>query len=523
MVLGNFQFQDTIAGKNISENQTQINILPLAFAEISIIYSNDGQVSDIIVNQANDKFCHFAELPREFLIGKKLSQFSRDFEEINQQILKRTPKSPVEFLPKKQEVYISSRKRWYEVNVNFINKHSATLLVDDCTDRKLQENTSNQDKKIKSDFLANMSHEIRTPLNGVLGFTEILLALEDDKRKKSMLELVEDCGNQLMETINDIFNYSNIESGKISIRETEFDPMEIILETVGYFEKAAQKKGLKLSVNVNNIKTNRLIGDYVKLNQVIVNVISNAIKFTDEGKIDITAVTYKKKDIVHLKMIIADKGIGIEPERMDNIFDEFKQLDHYLTKRIRGTGIGLTITKKIVDFLGGEIQVESKPKNGSTFVIDLPFKESTKLKSKVALKNQIVMSDRPMKKVKILLAEDNEANQFLIKALTKNTDWELTVVDDGQKAVDEFSNDTFDIILMDVQMPVMNGYEATKIIREMEADKDHHTPIVALTAFAMTSDKEQCINAGMDDYISKPFKRQQFMDTVNKAIESVNQ
>ncbi len=171
--------------------------------------------------------------------------------------------------------------------------------------------------------------------------------------------------------------------------------------------------------------------------------------------------------------------------------------------------------------MGGEIHVESIPKNGSTFVLDLPFKESTKLQTKIALKNQIVTNVRPMKKVKILLAEDNEANQFLIKALTKNTDWELTVVDDGQKAVDEYSNDTFDIILMDVQMPVMNGYEATKIIREMEADKDFHTPIVALTAFAMTSDKEQCINAGMDDYISKPFKRQQFMDVVSKAIDSV--
>ena len=520
MVSGYFQFQDTIAGKKVSNNQVQINKLPLAFANISIIYSNEGRMTDIVINQANDKFCRYAELPREFIIGKKISQFSRDFEEIENKILSKTSRGPIEFQPKRYEIFISSQKKWYEIFVDYINQVQATLLIDDCTQRKLKEKAPDQDKKNKSDFLANMSHEIRTPLNGVLGFTEILLALENDERKKSMLELVEDCGNQLMETINDIFNYSNLESGKISSRESEFDPQEIILDTVGYFESAAQKKGLKLSVNVNNIKTNCLVGDYVKLNQVIVNVISNAIKFTDEGKIEIVAVTYKKNNQPHLKLVVADNGIGIEPEQMANIFDEFKQLDHYLTKRIRGTGIGLTITKKIVDFLGGEIHVESKPKNGSTFVIDLPFKESTKKKVEVTKRNNNIKNVEPMKKVKILLAEDNEANQFLIKALTKNTDWELTVVDDGQQAVDAFSNDTFDLILMDVQMPVMNGYDATKIIREMEALKDIHTPIIALTAFAMTSDKDECIKAGMDDYISKPFKRQQFMDTVKDAINS---
>jgi CheY-like chemotaxis protein len=203
---------------------------------------------------------------------------------------------------------------------------------------------------------------------------------------------------------------------------------------------------------------------------------------------------------------------------MDSIFDEFNQLDHYLTKRIRGTGIGLTITKKIVDFLGGDIQVESKPKIGSIFVVDIPFKECLGKKTEICVKNHTEKNIQVMGTHKILLAEDNEANQFLIKALTKNTDWELTVVDDGEKAVEAYSNDKFDLILMDVQMPVMNGYEATKIIRGLEAEKGYRTPIIALTAFAMTSDKEECINAGMDDYISKPFKRQQFMDAVNQAL-----
>lgn len=520
MVSGYFQSPDTITHTKRNSHKNQIDNLPLAYAQITIIYAKDGQAADIFFNRVNDKFCHLAELPLEFVVGKRLSQLSPDFEEIFHKNIKGITTDSIEFLPSCNEIYISSRNKWYELFIEFISKNELTLMVHDITDRKQKEQQLSHDKKIKSDFLANMSHEIRTPLNGIIGFTELLHSQELDDRKKNMLTLVEDCGNQLLHVINDIFNYSNIESGKIFMRETEFEPMDIILGTTDYFENAAQQKGLQLLVNVNNIKVDRLVGDYVKLNQVIVNVISNAIKFTDKGKIKVTASTYTKNNFTHLKMVVADNGIGIEPEQMENIFDEFKQLDHYLTKRIRGTGIGLTITKKIVDFLGGEILVESKPKNGSTFVIDIPFKESSEKKTNVSVEDQTEKKVGHMEKIKILLAEDNEANQFLIKALTKNTDWELTVVDDGSQAVEAYKQDKFDLILMDVQMPVMDGYEATKTIRELEAERDYRTPIIALTAFAMKSDKDQCINAGMDDYISKPFKRQQFMDSVNSALET---
>lgn len=518
MVSGYFQFQDTIADKKSNSSHIQINNLPLAFAHLTIIFSKDGRAADLLINQVNDKFCQLAELPKEFLVGKRLSHFSRDFEEIYEKVIKNITLNSVEFLPKRQEVFISSLKKWYEVFVDILNKDQVSIMVDDCTLRKLQAKKVDREKKTKSDFLANMSHEIRTPLNGILGFTEILKGLEDDCRKKNMLTHVEDCGNHLMKIINDIFNYSNIESGNIFKRESDFDPMEIIMETLGYFEKAAKTKGLKLSVNVNNIKTNCLHGDYTKLNQVIVNVMSNAIKFTDEGKIELTASTYRQKNYTYLKLVVADNGIGIEQDRLDTIFDEFKQLDHYLTKRIRGTGIGLTITKRIVNFLGGKIKVESKPKNGSTFVIEIPFKEISEKRTNVIVEDQSETNVGHMEKIKILLAEDNEANQFLIKALTKSTDWELTVVDDGEQAVEAYRSDKFDLVLMDVQMPLMNGYDATKLIREYEAEKGYRTPIIALTAFAMKSDKDQCINAGMDDYISKPFKRQQFMDAIDKAL-----
>jgi signal transduction histidine kinase/CheY-like chemotaxis protein len=519
---GYIQFQDTIVEKRADNAQIPVNNIPLAFVHLTIVYSPNGHAKDVIINQVNDKFVQLAGLPREFMLGKKLSEFSPDFEEIYNKEISQLIIHSLEFFPPHHELYLSSMKKWFDIYLNFINKHEATILLNDCTDRKEKEQQRGTEKKIKSDFLANMSHEIRTPLNGILGFTEILSAQESNARKKGMLNMVEDCGNQLLGIIEDIFKYANIESGKLAKNEIKFNPIDTILDTVGFFEKSASDKGLKLKTNINNIKATTLIGDVVKLNQVIVNLISNAIKFTDEGKIDIVAKTYRKNKRVHLNFVITDSGIGIDPTSINNIFDEFKQLDHYLTKRIRGIGIGLTITKKIVDFLEGEIEVISKPNNGSTFVIDIPFTE-VKEKNPVNKEiNQKVTEMQTNEKIKILLAEDNEANQFLIKALTKNTGWELTVVDDGQQAVETYKKETFDLILMDVQMPNLNGYDATKMIRKMESEKGIHTPIIALTAFAMKSDKDQCIEAGMDNYISKPFKRQQFMDVIDEAIRNRN-
>ncbi len=250
-------------------------------------------------------------------------------------------------------------------------------------------------------------------------------------------------------------------------------------------------------------------------------MISNAIKFTDEGSVLVIAGSEKINNFARIKIIVEDTGIGIHKNQLDKIFDEFNQLDYYLTKKIKGTGLGLTITKKLLDLLQGNIRVESEPGRGSRFIITIPFqiKTNNKVKAKKVMSDTEEKIKSGSKMVKILLAEDNEANQFLIKALTKTQDWDITVVDDGEKAVEQYKKDNYDLILMDVQMPVMNGYEATKIIREMENEKGIRTTIIALTAFAMESDRDLCIEAGMDDYIAKPFKRQQFLDAILAALK----
>ncbi|MCD4697640.1 MAG: response regulator [Bacteroidales bacterium] len=372
--------------------------------------------------------------------------------------------------------------------------------------------------KAKSQFLANMSHEIRTPLNGIMGFSEILINQETDKRKYQMLKLIEESGQQLFRIVNDIFDYSMIEAGKITLKETYFSPKDIVIETVDYFSASAKEKGLTVVVDDKDVQSEKLFGDYVKLNQILANVISNAIKFTEEGSVLIITSTKQTGDKTEFKITVEDSGIGIDPEQLENIFIEFEQIENYLTKRIKGTGLGLAITKRLTDFLNGQITVESEPGKGSRFIIQIPFLTQTNQKTELIMENHIEKRENESREVKILLAEDNEANQFLIKAITKSQNWDITVVDDGEQAVDAYKTNDYDLVLMDVQMPSMNGYEATKEIREFEKESGKHTPIIALTAYAMKSDKNLCLEAGMDDYISKPFKRQQFLDAITDTL-----
>ena len=380
-------------------------------------------------------------------------------------------------------------------------------------------NDAEQANQAKSQFLANMSHEIRTPLNGILGFSEMMSISETDHDKVRMLQMIEKAGNQLLQIVNDIFDYSKIEAGKINLEEGNFNFVELISETVNFFEKAVQVKKLPIIVNTEAIEENELFGDSFKLRQILINIISNAIKFTDEGSIKVFAESKKYNETIQTRIVIDDTGIGIEKVQLEKIFDEFKQLEYYLTKKIKGTGLGLAITKKLIDLLNGTIVVESEPGVGSRFILSIPFQLKSKIKTKEIMDKPIEKKEENKKMIRILLAEDNEANQFLIKAITKSKDWEITVVDDGDKAVEEFEKNEFDLILMDVQMPVMNGYEATRIIREIERREGrNHTPIIALTAYAMKSDKDLCIEAGMDDYISKPFKRQQFLDSIMDVL-----
>ncbi len=368
--------------------------------------------------------------------------------------------------------------------------------------------------KAKSQFIANMSHEIRTPLNGIMGFTEMLVFEEEDEGKKMMLKMVEKSGNQLLDLLNDLLEYSRFESGKIELEPAEFNLYRVLNDIENYFKPVANSKNLIFALETNCVEEQIVVGDELKVRQVLINVVNNAIKFTNEGFVNVEANIVEQGGNLLFEIVVADSGIGINKKQLVEIFDEFKQLDFYLTKKNKGTGLGLTITKRLVDMMAGTIRVESEPNNGSRFIVEIPFTSGILTNRELNMNISGEQKGAELRKIKILLAEDNEANQFLIKALTKSKNWDITVVENGQEAVEAFKKDEFNLILMDVQMPLMNGYEATMMIRDIEKERGTHVPIIALTAYAMKSDKDMCIEAGMDDYISKPFKRQIFLDSI---------
>ncbi|MCF8367997.1 MAG: response regulator [Bacteroidales bacterium] len=467
--------------------------------------------------QAPPFVVHDLEQTEYFVSDPAIQNFDlRSFIAHPVQVNGKSPGSICVFDTKKRQFTETEKKIISTLAVSLALEHKRLFLENDLKEATREAKNAN---KAKSQFLANMSHEIRTPLNGIMGFSEMLISQETDERKQRMLKLIEESGQQLFRIINDIFDYSMIEAGKITLKESLFSPKKLVDETVAYYTQAAKKKGLNIIVNDEHIETQELYGDYVKLSQILVNIVSNAIKFTDEGSVFIISSTRQVQNKVYFKITVEDSGIGINPEQLENIFIEFEQLEYYLTKRMKGTGLGLAITKRLTDFLNGQINVESEPGKGSRFVVEIPFSTQSNHKSELIMENQSEKKESTGREIKILLAEDNEANQFLIKAITKSQKWDITVVDDGIQAVEAFKSDTFDLVLMDVQMPTMNGYEATKEIREYEKASGRHTPIIALTAYAMKSDKDLCIQAGMDDYISKPFKRQQFLDAITNTID----
>ncbi len=368
--------------------------------------------------------------------------------------------------------------------------------------------------KAKSQFIANMSHEIRTPLNGIMGFTEMLVFEEEDEGKKMMLKMVEKSGNQLLDLLNDLLEYSRFESGKIELEPAEFNLYRVLNDIENYFKPVANSKNLIFALETNCIEEQIVVGDELKVRQILINIVNNAIKFTNEGFVNVEANIVEQGGNLLFEIVVADSGIGINKKQLVEIFDEFKQLDFYLTKKNKGTGLGLTITKRLVDMMAGTIRVESEPNNGSRFIVEIPLTSGILTNRELNMNISGEQKGAELRKIKILLAEDNEANQFLIKALTKSKNWDITVVENGQEAVEAFKKDEFNLILMDVQMPLMNGYEATMMIRDIEKERGTHVPIIALTAYAMKSDKDMCIEAGMDDYISKPFKRQIFLDSI---------
>lgn len=364
----------------------------------------------------------------------------------------------------------------------------------------------------KSLFLATMSHEIRTPMNGIIGMSEILNSALTTAEQKGYLELIESSANNLLTIINDILDFSKIEAGQLILEQINFDLHNEVENVMKFLSIKANLKNLFLRKNVADNVPKRLRGDPTRLRQILINLINNAIKFTEKGgvQIDIIQIETKDRSII-LKFDIIDTGIGIDDDAKDLLFKSFSQADVSTSRVYGGSGLGLSIAKQLSILMGGSIGVESQASMGSTFWFTAKFDNCDDHEEEVCnTEIKQVEQNNSGQKLSILLAEDNPTNQKIAVHILTNKGHEVEIAENGLIAVNKFKDKPYDLILMDVQMPEMDGLEATKIIRELEKQTGNKTiKIVALTANAMLEDKNNCYKAGMDDYISKPFKQEE--------------
>lgn len=393
-----------------------------------------------------------------------------------------------------------SESDWLEndTNLNKINRIQS-LILDVISDRRDAELKAIS----KSSFLANMSHEIRTPMNGIMGITKLLLKTNLDDKQKKYLDAIESSSDTLLVIINDILDISKIQAGKLTLEKKSFRFKQVLSSVMSVFEERAAEKGIDLVANYNkNNLPDILIGDSVRLNQILYNLISNAVKFTSKGSVHLTVKeVIKSGGKSTIQFTISDTGIGIPKDKQFSIFNAFSQASDNTTRKFGGTGLGLSIVKNLVEIQRGRINIKSELGKGASFIIELEFEIGNDESLLNVTKENEAFDFSGME---ILLVEDNAVNQLVATDFLESKKCKVTAVVNGQEALDVLVNGVFDLVLMDMQIPVMDGYTAIERIRGSN-QQISSLPIIALTAHTAQGEQDKCINAGADEYLSKPY------------------
>lgn len=480
--------------------------------DMVVVLDNNKRIIDI--NLSASKILGRDEFK---IIGKSVSEIIPELGEL--------PDKDIEIMDRNIILTQKEEKRYFEFkNTQIYDKKNKAIgslvLLHDITEHekimselRISREKAEAANRAKSNFLANMSHEIRTPMNGVLGMIDLMKGTKLDEEQNENLEIMKNSAQALLTILNDILDYSKVEAGKMELENTDFNVKQMVNDVVKIFSFQASEKKIDLSYNIDDEIPDMLIGDPLRLRQIINNLISNSVKFTSEGyiKVGLKAIKKNSNGIV-LRFIIEDTGIGIPKEKLKNLFNSFEQIDSSRTRKYGGTGLGLAIVKNLVELMEGTIDVESDINKGSQFTIEIPFKiiASTHLTQE---KTEGVIDDKlTEKEVNILLAEDNAVNQLIMKKMFRKNGWNINIAKNGRQVLEELENNNFDIIFMDIQMPILDGYETTIEIRKKQID----IPVIALTANVMEEDREKCLASGMNDFISKPVIYTKVIEIINK-------
>ncbi len=490
--------------------------------------------------RCNDSFAYkFIELPKDRIIGYK----DRDFEN--------TAKMADFFQKRDQEVIQQGKSISYEICINLHDNRQIFLetlkvpyinalgeitgvigVARDISSRKKIEEELHSAKDAaeaanlaKSRFLANMSHEIRTPMNGVIGMTMMLLGTELTDEQRKYAEIVNSSGTILVRLINDILDFSKIVEHKLELKPLPFNLQTAVSDTLDLQSLQASEKGLEISVKFNSDVPVQLIGDELRLRQILSNLLGNAIKFSSKGTItvNIQKDSENLQDIT-LRFTVHDNGIGIAADKLEMIFEPFTQADSSTVREYGGIGLGLAISRQLTEMMGGMVGVESAEGEGATFWFTAQFKKQTSnetFASRSTYKDVPALPNANGNSARILLADDDPTNQTVIKSILAKFGYHVDVAINGREALKALAESEYEVVLMDCMMPLMNGYEATSVIRDPNSSVlRHDIPVIALTANAMPEDREICINAGMDDYLSKPLNVSLLLTALEKWVQN---
>jgi len=394
-----------------------------------------------------------------------------------------------------------------------------TNRVTEQLELKKAKETAEKSLKVKYDFLANMSHEIRTPLNAVIGFTDLLLETELTIEQREHLETMKNSGEILHSLISNVLDLSKLDSNKLEIENISFNLHKSLYETVKLLKIRADEKRISLDLIINPNTPKQVFGDPTRLSQILLNLIGNAVKFTNEGSVTVTVKQIEASyNASKINFEISDTGIGIVPNKINTVFGAFTQAKSDTSRIYGGTGLGLTIVKKLVKLLKGDINVQSKFGEGSVFNLNLSFKKDNKIVS--LAKTDYKTPENEQLNLNILLVEDNKTNQILAKTRLERWDCTVDIANNGIEGVKKAQHNMYDIILMDIQMPIMDGYEATKIIKNDLSEKISQIPIIAMTAYTSKSDIQRAFDVGMNDCVFKPFKSDDLFSMLIKYSKS---